>query len=130
MSGNPLVQTNTSFDGTFTLSNVPVAGSVPLVIQLGRWRRQFTVNVANPCVANQVNATGMPVGILKMPATKAQGDIPLTAISTGDVDAMECVLLKMGLAQAEFTPDNGIGRVHIYGGGPMNRGGGAQFGPG
>jgi len=118
VSGNPLVQTTTAYNGTFTLSNVPVGSSIPLVIQLGRWRRQFVVNITNSCAANQVNASGMPVGILMMPATQAQGDIPLTAISTGNVDAMECVLLKMGIDSTEFTinttttPKNG--RVHMY----------------
>ena len=35
--------------------------------------------------------------------SEAKGDIPLTAISTGDVDAIECVLLKMGVDPTEFT---------------------------
>jgi hypothetical protein len=118
VSGNPLIETKTSYDGTFTLQNVPVGGSIPLVIQLGRWRRQFTINVATACAANQVNATGMPLGFLRMPRTQAEGDIPLTAISTGNVDAMECVLLKMGVDTSEFTlnstttPKNG--RIHVY----------------
>jgi hypothetical protein len=116
VSGNPLVETNTSFDGTFTLKNVPVGTTIPVVIQLGRWRRVFTVSTA--CGSNTVNAAGMPAGFLRMPRTQAEGDIPLTAISTGDVDAMECVLLKMGIDSSEFTlnttttPKNG--RVHIY----------------
>ena len=46
-AGDPLVTTFTAPDGTFTLSNVPVGASVPLVVQLGRWRRQFTVNIAD-----------------------------------------------------------------------------------
>jgi hypothetical protein len=118
VTGNPLVLTKTAYDGTFTLSNVPVGGSIPIVIQLGRWRRQFTVNVATPCGVNTANAAGMAAGFLRMPRTQAEGDIPLTAISTGDVDAMECVLLKMGIDTTEFTinstttPKNG--RVHMY----------------
>jgi hypothetical protein len=118
VSGNPLVLTKTAYDGTFTLQNVPVGATIPIVIQLGRWRRQFTVNVATSCGQNTVNAAGMPAGILRMPRTQAEGDIPLTAISTGDVDALECVLLKMGIDSTEFTlnsttvPKNG--RVHVY----------------
>src|SRR6185295_8140285 len=34
--------------------------------------------------------------------------------STGDVDAMECVLRGMGIAQAEFTVPSGAGRIHMY----------------
>ncbi|HEY6878175.1 MAG TPA: hypothetical protein VI299_09150, partial [Polyangiales bacterium] len=31
-----------------------------------------------------------------------------------DVDAMECVLLGMGIAQSEFTLPSGTGRIHMY----------------
>jgi hypothetical protein len=118
VSGSPLVQTTTAFDGTFTLSNVPVGTSIPIVIQLGRWRRQFTVSVGASCGANTVNDPTMPAGILMMPSKQSEGDIPLTAISTGQLDAMECVLLKMGIDPTEFTIDTSTydGRVHIYDG--------------
>ena len=121
VSGNPLVITTTAFDGTFTLTNVPVGSAIPVVIQLGRWRRQFTVNIANKCVANTVLAVGatsngaaIPSGYLVMPNKQSEGDIPFTAISTGNVDAMECVLLKMGVDPTEFTKSSGTGRIQMY----------------
>ena len=43
--------------------------------------------------------------------------IPLTAISTGAVDSIECVLLKMGVDESEFTgtaAGGGGGRIHLY----------------
>src|SRR5580693_1476936 len=51
-----------------------------------------------------------------MPQTQGQGDIPLTAISTGSVDAMECVLLKMGVDQSEFVSYSAAatGRIQMY----------------
>ncbi len=125
VTGSPLVETTTNVDGTFTLTNVPVSKSasdgdkIPIVIQLGRWRRQFAFTVSNACGAN-------PVPDLNMPSTSAEGDIPLTAISTGSFDSIECVLLKMGVSQSEFTSyatwsgeaASGStpkpGRVHIY----------------
>ncbi|HLK35696.1 MAG TPA: hypothetical protein VKU41_03015 [Polyangiaceae bacterium] len=128
VSGNPLVSATTAYDGTFTLTNVPVGSNIPVVIQLGRWRRGVTFNVTNTCASANV-------GDIHMPRTQAgdSGDIPgssnipLTAISTGSYDAIECVLLKMGVDPSEFTQDSGSGRIHIYGGGPTT---GVGFGPG
>ncbi len=108
-AGDPLVTTHTATDGTFTLSGVPVGSSIPVVIQLGRWRRMFNVNISNSCGANTVSG-----GQLLMPRNKSEGNIPLTAIVTGDADAMECVFKKMGIDQAEFTNPSGAGRIHIY----------------
>ncbi len=106
VSGSPLVQATTDVDGTFTLTNVPVGNNIPVVIQLGRWRRQVTFNVPG-CVTTAI-------GDIHMPRNKSEGDIPLTAISTGSVDGFECVLLKMGVDQAEFTNPAGGGRIETY----------------
>ncbi|HSQ64556.1 MAG TPA: hypothetical protein VLM85_15135, partial [Polyangiaceae bacterium] len=108
VSGSPLVMTNTAVDGTFSLSNVPVGSNIPVVIQLGRWRRQLTFNVSA--------CTTQALGDIHMPRNKSEGDIPFTAISTGNLDAIECVLLKMGVAQAEFTLPGGGGRIEMYNG--------------
>jgi hypothetical protein len=119
VSGSPLVQTTTGVDGTFTLSNVPVMNGMPLVIQLGRWRKQ--ISLQQPTVA----CTTTPIGTITMPRTKSEGDIPLTAISTGNVDAIECVLLKMGVDPNEFTQpssNGGTGRVQFYVGNGANEG--------
>lgn len=101
--------TNTAVDGTFTLTNVPENGSYTLVIQAGKWRRQFPETVA------AAPLTGL---VLNMPANHNEGDIPMIAISTGAVDALECVLLDMGIAPTEFTDDNGTvnpgGHIHLY----------------
>jgi hypothetical protein len=118
VSGDPLVATTTDFDGTFTLTDVPVSKSgsdaIPVVIQLGRWRRQFSFVVSQPCANN-------PVGTLNMPSVEsATSDIPLTAISTGAVDSLECVLLKMGVDPSQFTSYDAAnpGRIHLYSAGP------------
>ena len=44
-----------------------------------------------------------------MPQNHTQGDIPLIAIATGSADQVECVLLKMGISQSEFTDPGGRG---------------------
>ena len=105
----PKFGTFTGVDGSFRLDNVPVGKGITVVIQLGRWRRVFTVDIDTPCDANAV-----PDHTFLMPSTQAEGNIPLMAMVTGSADSLECVLRKMGIAQAEFTnPDKG-GRVHFY----------------
>jgi hypothetical protein len=109
VTGSPLVEATTNYLGNFTLTNVPVppSGMVPVVIQLGRWRRQLSFPVTACKTTN--------LGQIPMPRTQsATDDIPFTAISTGDVDAMECVLLKMGVDVSEFTPPGGGGRIEMY----------------
>ncbi len=117
-----IVSTYTAIDGSFTL-NVPSGSSLSLVVQLGKWQRSFTEAIT-PCKSNKI------VGNLTLPSTHAQGHIPLFAVDTGNVDTMECVLLKMGIDKTEFVDPaikNGVpgaaGRVHIYQG--SNYAGGA-----
>ncbi len=108
-AGNPLVTTYTAPDGTFTLQNVPVGTALPLVVQLGRWRRQFTVDVTTSCGANSV-----PAGTLTMPKNHTEGDIPRIGVLTGAFDPMECVLRKMGVQDSEFTNPGGAGHIQLY----------------
>ena len=42
-------QTTTAVDGTFTLTNVPAGNNIPVVIQLGRWRRQVVIPHVAAC---------------------------------------------------------------------------------
>jgi hypothetical protein len=112
VTGAPLISTLSAVDGTFTLTNVPVGNDIPLVIQLGRWRRLVTVDVP-ACVTTQV-----PAANTRLPTMQGEGNamdnIPQIAIATGDVDALECVIRKLGVDDDEFTnPDDG-GRIHFY----------------
>jgi hypothetical protein len=114
-AGSPLLSagdkfgTFTGVDGSFTLDNVPVAKGVTLVIQLGRWRRVFKLDVDTPCDENAV-----PDKTLKMPSKQSEGDIPLMAMVTGNADSLECVLRKIGIDGSEFTNPTGDGRVQFY----------------
>jgi hypothetical protein len=109
VTGEPLIATNTAADGTFTLTNVPVGNNIPLVIQLGRWRRQVVISNVPAC-----QTTALPTTLTRMPRNKNEGDIPHIAIATGNADGLECVLMKLGIDQSEFTQPNGNGRVHMY----------------
>jgi hypothetical protein len=119
--------TFTGIDGSFTLTGVPT-GSVTIVVQLGKWQRAFTQTIT-ACAAN--TASNAPFGShLTLPSTRAEGNIPRFAIDTGAVDAMECVLLKMGVASTEFADPalNASGvpqaaqRIHLYEGENVNGG--------
>jgi hypothetical protein len=125
VSGSPLVSAFTDTDGKFKLSNAPVGSNIPLVIQSGRWRRQVKIPGVVQCQDNPVAAS-----LTRLPKNKTEGDIPLMAISTGAVDALECVLRKMGVEDSEFTSSSGAGRIHLYkGAGSGSRtGGGASAG--
>ena len=108
-SGEPLVATITKADGTFLLENVPVGQDIPLVIQVGRWRRQVTI----PSIA-QCTDTPIESELTRLPRNKSEGDIPLMAIATSPYDPTECIMRKIGIADEEFTTPSGTGRVHIY----------------
>lgn len=109
-TGSPLVLDLTGPDGTFTLKNVPAGNNIPLVLQIGKWRRQVTLPAVQACNNNSVT----DANLLRMPRNKLEGDIPQMAIASGNADPFECLLRKMGISDSEFTPPTGNGRIHYY----------------
>jgi hypothetical protein len=109
LGADGMAGTYTDETGTFTLTNVPVGKGLTVVIQLGRWRRVFQLDINTPCDVNTV-----PDKTLLMPSKQSQGNIPLMAMVTGNADSLECVLRKMGIADTEFTDPAGGGRVQFY----------------
>jgi hypothetical protein len=100
--------TLTGPDGKFTLTGVPTGDDIPLVIQMGKWRRVVSVNVTG-CNDNPV-----PDDLTRLPKNQTEGNIPLMAVSTGGADTLECILRKMGIEDSEFTLPSDTGRIHLY----------------
>jgi hypothetical protein len=114
--GEPVVQTKTAADGSFTLgdanTDVPWGKNIPLVIQVGKWRREATIPNVTACTNNALtdpNAT-------RLPRNHNEGHLPRIALTTGGADALECLLRKIGIADSEFTTETGSGRVHLFAG--------------
>ena len=123
-----IVNTSTAVDGTFTLSNVPVGTKVPLVLQVGKWRKQINIDV-KACQDNpQADKS------LGLPSAVASGDtitsMPDIAVSTGSADTLECLMTRIGLPTTEYVAGTGTtGHVHVFSGGSLFGGGGAPETP-
>jgi hypothetical protein len=109
ISGEPIVSALTDSTGRFVLENVPVGPDIPLVIQVGDWRREINIGAVEPCVE-----TAVPDQTLRLPAKQSEGDIPKIAVATGRLDALECLVRKLGVDQSEFTNPEGGGRVQLF----------------
>ena len=100
VSGSPVVTTLTDSKGNFKLKDVPVGSNIPLVIQVGKWRKKFVL----PNVAQCTN-TPVSNGVLKFPAkiTNADESMPKIAMVTGGCDPLACILAKIGIDTTEFV---------------------------
>jgi len=96
-------------DGTFVLE-VPPGKDVPVVVQLGKWRRRAVVPNVAPCMDNAL----VDPNLTRLPRNASEGSLPRVAIETGEYDALECLLLRLGVDAAEFSAPGGAGHFQLY----------------
>ena len=109
---NPMTSALTNTKGVFTLRDVPVDKEVPVVVQIGKWRRLVKVEIADKCAENTV-----PDGDLRLPKNRKEGDLPTFAVTAGGCDSLQCLLKGIGIDDTEFVPGHGgNGAVHVFNG--------------
>jgi hypothetical protein len=105
--------------GNFTIEgNVPVGVQFLLVVKAGKFRRVVPLTLpAEAACQSTALPTTLPDNPTRLPRTLSDGlavNIPKIAVSTGRIDAMECVFEKMGIADTEFGNFGSAASVQLY----------------
>ncbi|MDB4958026.1 MAG: hypothetical protein JWO36_5595 [Myxococcales bacterium] len=116
LPGSPIVQTSSDEAGKFSLQNVPSGDNIPVVIAIGKWRRQVVIPHINECADNPITSANT-----SLPKKSSEGDIPQIAITTGNADSLECLIRKLGVDDSEISTSAGAGKVHLYAGNGVNK---------
>ena len=112
---NAMATALTDAKGNFTITDAPVGQNIPIVVQVGKWRRKFTMATVAQCTNNAYPNPSTPAQRMRLPAKQSEGDMPLIALSTG-CDPMESLFQKVGIDPSEFTSGTGSGMVHVFAG--------------
>jgi hypothetical protein len=124
-SGEPIAATVTDTSGNFTLTNVPDGANIPLVVQIGKWRKEIIVPSITQCGTTSAGKITLPKNL----TDGKYASIPNIAVSTGGADSLECLLTRVGVDESVFTGDpNGPG-IHIFHGSGGNSASGSPASP-
>ena len=105
----PVVAALTDARGEFVLDDVPVDAAVPVIVEIGRFRRSLVVDVP-PCTETRLTDEAA-----RLPRSRDEGDLPLVAVTTGASDALECLLRNVGIADSEFVAGGDErGAIQLY----------------
>jgi hypothetical protein len=109
-SGEPVVSAVTDARGAFRLAKVPVGADIPVVIQVGKWRRQFVIPNVAACTETSVTDHDQT----RLPRNRTEGDMPRIAITTGSCDNLVCLIPKLGIAPEEWGIEGDGKAVTFY----------------
>jgi hypothetical protein len=107
-TGGAITSAITDVDGSFTLTDPPSGSNIPLVIQLGKWRRQIVLQTVPQCMETDLTADQT-----RLPRNHTEGDMPTIAVSTVLADQLECLFLQLGIDQSEFGTMGG-GHIQMF----------------
>ena len=111
VSGDPIASALTNSHGEFVMNEgVPAGTDVPLVLQIGKWRRVIKLPEVKACEENVFDDKAL----FRLPRNQSEGHLPKIALTTGEADALECFLRRMGVDDAEFTNPDGKGRINLF----------------
>ena len=97
-SGKPIASALSDHEGKFKIKNVPVGKNIPLVFQVGKWRRKVTIPEVKACVDTPLTDPQLT----RLPRNRSEGDMPRVAVTTGSCDQLGCMMPKLGIDPAEF----------------------------
>jgi len=110
---NPLASALSNTKGEFVVKGPKLFGgkNVPLVMQVGKWRRKIVIPEVKPCQETKLSGDET-----RLPRNRTEGDLPQIMMALGDYDALECLLTGIGVTNDEFeagftTPSK---HVHVF----------------
>ncbi len=111
LPARPAAITTSGPDGSFVLHDAPIGVDVPVVVQVGKWRRTLTLPKVERCVNHPVDQA-----LSRLPRNRREGILPRIALTTGACDDLGCLLPKLGIDPEEIgVPSDGDSKsVHVY----------------
>nr|HEX4317147.1 hypothetical protein [Kofleriaceae bacterium] len=127
LPGDPIAQTTSTESGSFELDDIPDGDNIPVVITIGKWRRQLVIPHVDKCTPTPLSAadTTLPKSRADLSPLTKSVDLPKIALSTGNADALECLLRKLGIADQEIATVGEDGQIDLYADGGAGNGEGA-----
>jgi hypothetical protein len=131
VTGDPIAAALTDTKGHFVLKDVPAGADIPLVMQIGKWRRTIKLPAVEACKDNLADPSDTETDprfkqsqITRLPRNQSEGDMPKIAVTTGGCDPIPCLMPKLGLDPSEYGAGFSAKAVNFYtgagGNGPAN----------